>query len=319
MQTRHFKSLPYRVLDALDPGRPQFDCISATVEASVAGIVFSKDRPMQLDALLRSYRLMARNPAELHVIYSTSTPDYSSAYRDLAAWHTGQGVRFSQETDLGGFAVGLARLLHEVPTRTVFFLVDDILFIRPLDMAAFASLATPSIIPSLRLGRNIVRSFTRGVRQMRPHFKRITAGLPAMAEGLNPFSEDLWAWRWRSGVIDWNYPYSVDGNIFVTDEIRDLVAHTVYEAPNSLEAALHALFREEREFWGICYGHSRIVNSPINRVQNEVANLHGRHHQDDLLGQWIQGLRWDISGLENVSNSSVHEEIRLPTSLPEER
>lgn len=315
VRTRVLRALPYWVLDALNPRRPE---IGDTPVASVAGVVFSRDRPMQLDALLRSYARMVRNPADLDVIYSTSSTAYASAYRDLVASHASPKVKFHDEDKLGGFSACLNRVVSRVSTRTVFFLVDDILFIRPVDLATFASLASRSVIPSLRLGRNILRSYTLNTRQRQPHLTRITSARVVAPSALGSKVEPLWAWRWRSGVIDWNYPYSLDGNIFLTGEMLECLSNVEFRNPNSLEVALHGQLGKSRQLWGICFDHSRLVNSPINRVQNEVVNLAGNVHQDALLKQWENGLRWDTSDLERISNSSVHQEVRLNTTAAEE-
>ena len=56
---------------------------------------------------------------------------------------------------------------------------------------------------------------------------------------------------------------------------------------------------------------SRLFNIPANTVQNEVVNLHGAVHQDDLLQQWSDGLAIDHSQFGGLNNHSVHQEVEF--------
>ena len=273
------------------------------------GIVFSRDRPMQLDALISSYRTLVANPAPLDVIYVASTSDFAAAYSQVEQLHAGPGVAFHLEPGPGEFAQLLTSVMSRVTSPTTFFLVDDIVFIRPFDLGEFAALADLRSVPSMRLGRNITWSYTRNSKQAQPHFR--TLNFPELGSAATNSAHDakLLAWRWRSGIIDWGYPFSLDGNIFVTDTIRDLVSRCEFTSPNTLEASLHRHAAEAGTWWGVCFDESRIVNLPINRVQADVSNLHGSLHQDDLLLQWNAGMRIDVSSLVGAATDSAHQEL----------
>ena len=62
---------------------------------------------------------------------------------------------------------------------------------------------------------------------------------------------------------------------------------------------------------GVCYRASKIVNLPVNRVQNDSDNLHGVVHQDELLEKWQQGYQLNCSKLYNLKPESVHQEMEL--------
>ena len=93
-------------------------------------LVFSKDRPLQLDAALRSLKLDcdALDPASVRVLYRTSTPFFASQYRVLANQHA--NLAFVREQ---GFKADLMRLVDG--SRYVFFVVDDTLFVRQFSVA----------------------------------------------------------------------------------------------------------------------------------------------------------------------------------------
>jgi len=298
----------YRALDSAPWNAPRESGPLPGSTPSVAGIVFSKDRPLQLDALLRTFRTLASGDVSLTVIYAASTERYRDAYLELMGLHESGATRFLAESEHGGFRASLGDVLDKLTSDAVFFLVDDIVFIERVDIERLARLAVEGFVPSMRLGRNVTYSYVVTRRQKLPPMKPLARSGPASAAGGD---EELWAWKWRSGELDWAYPLSLDGNVFVAKEIRECIQSLDFSAPNTLEDALQSANQRFRHRWGVCYRKSRLVNLPINRVQDEVLNLHGLVHQDDLLAMWNRGLRLDTSTLLGFNNVSVHEEAPL--------
>jgi len=279
---------------------------SAMNTQTTTGVIFSKDRPMQLQGLLDSISRMAVVIPSLKVIYSASTPEYKAAYASMVTHALAGSIHFQEEEVDGGFRRSLLKTLEKIETRTCFFLVDDVLFIRPISFDLFAGLANREVIPSMRLGQNITYSYTLASKQPRPFLRPIRVHLPGTSlEG------HLLAWRWKSGVHDWGYRYSLDGNIFETESIRKTIGRLSFHGPNSLESSLNSNQIKQIEVWGICFPESRMVNVPLNRVQNEVPNRHGHLETDELLKMWQRGARIDVSGLDLINVCSVHEEVPL--------
>ena len=96
----------------------------STLEEGFHGVVFSKDRPLQLHGLLTSYFELNKKPPPLTVIYSASNSEYFSAYKELKIIF--DSVFFLQETT---FRESLLFTLSKISFSKIFFLVDDILFI----------------------------------------------------------------------------------------------------------------------------------------------------------------------------------------------
>lgn len=276
---------------------------------TISGVVFSKDRPLQLDGLIRSYIAHVSPPAPLTVIYSTTTEGFEAAYREVEALHAGGPARFLREQEMGGFREALVAVLEGTTSSSVFFLVDDIVFTDPVDLGVLALVAQSGIVPSMRLGLNLSRSYTLSLPQVLPPTKRLR--LESLDQAAVLWASELVAWRWRSGEHDWGYPLSVDGNVFITDEIRTCIKSVRFSAPNTLEDALQSYLPRYLQRWGVCYRKSRLVNIPINRVQAEVANLHGDVHQDLLLELWNRGLALDTEALRGFLNMSAHQDIQV--------
>lgn len=259
------------------------------------GVVFSKDRPMQLHALLASYFAKAKNPWPLSVLYTTSSAGFAAAYDEVVQAFRDRPVTFRCER---AFRPDLLALLGGPAVDRVFFLVDDIVFVDEVDLAAFADVDTDRVVPSLRLGTNIRRRYDTEIPP--PHF---VAGLTDAAGRRY--------WRWRDGILDWGYPMSVDGNLFAAGEVRLMARLSGFVAPNSFEAALTSFAECFADRYGACYPRSKIVNIPWNRVQEEHANRAGDVSERYLLEKWCEGWEIDCEKLFGIVNESVHQEVPL--------
>ena len=261
------------------------------------GIVFSKDRALQLHALLCSYSEKVVSPVPLHILYYTSTPVHQKAYDEIMKIFSGK-FSFARQSSNSLFKDDLVKLLAQVHAQKVFFLVDDILFIENFDMCDFTKFDTDKTVPSLRMGLNLEKSYT--VQKVQP--------LPELIFCAGS-DEDKIFWKWNQGVGDWCYPLSVDGHFFPTQEITTMTKLINFSAPNSYEDQLQKFRRFFLFRMGVGYKKSKIVNIPCNKVQRENKNIHGRIHQDFLLEQWLKGYQMDYRSLYGFSNTSAHQEI----------
>jgi hypothetical protein len=270
----------------------------------LAGVVFSRDRATQLHALLTSYALNARGTVPpLHVLYSAGTHAHRNAYEQLFAEMAsdramGPDVRATPDGD-AGFRGALIRILETLDSERVFFLVDDIIFTRPVDFDLLRQIDSHRYVFSLRLGRHLETTYALRQKQPLPSFLR------------SPHPEFL-CWEWGPGPGDWGYPLSLDGHVFLRREALAMIRALPFSAPNSLEGGLCAdyapWFLRRR---GLCFPEARLVNVPSNLVQTERQNRHGGVHQDELLEKWRQGLCIDIRPLQGLRNLSAHQEVEF--------
>lgn len=261
------------------------------------GIVFSRDRPLQLHALLGSYFDQVRSPLPLHVLYTGSTPRYRAAYAAIRNSTPAAQVAFIEQQDFHG---DLLALLGALRAGVVFFLVDDIVFIAPTDLGEFARCDPFQYVPSLRLGAQLTYCYAHD----RP------LPLPPFLEG-GPGGSALRTWRWSEGILDWGYPLSVDGHFFSVAECRFMASRCLFRAPNSFEAALQGFHSQFTQRLGACCETSRIVNIPANRVQGEIANRSAPGTAKEYLVSWEAGLAIDRRPLYGIRPVSVHQEIPL--------
>jgi hypothetical protein len=261
------------------------------------GIVFSKDRPLQLFALLASYAETVRGAPPLHVLYRASDERYREAYEEVFRESAAPIGRLVPEA---GFRRDLLDLLEGLEASHVFFLVDDIVFVREVDLAPLLGLDPSRFVPSLRLGAHLTRCYPSACDQPLPPFRQ---GVLA--------DSGLLCWRWRDGAFDWSYPLSVDGHVFSTAEMRALARSVSFTAPNSFEAALQQHRRRFLDRFGVCHREARLLNVPCNKVQNEISNRSGGVDAASLLEVWRSGRRLDHRRLRGIVNVSAHQEVEL--------
>jgi hypothetical protein len=269
-----------------------FQIQSKVIESSIGCIVFSMDRALQLDGLLRSFFLNKQGECKILVIYTTSKIEHQKAYQDVINRFESK-VQFIEEYN--GFKQTLLDALDQINTGKLFFLVDDIFFTERVDFDMLSKIDSSKYIFSLRMGNHLNYSYVVDKSQKLPQF-------------IDKDDEFLY-WDWSMSEFDWAYPLSVDGHIFGVEEIRLLAGHFDYKAPNSFEEILQSERKLFLKRLGMSNKKARIVNNPCNKVQTEVKNLHGVMHQDDLLNIWNSGQEIDIEVLQGFVNKSVHEDV----------
>jgi hypothetical protein len=256
-------------------------------------VIFSKDRAMQLDALLRSYFHYSINPIPVKILYHFSSAEFSEGYKQLQNIFSEKQVEFVQEKK---FKPDLIQLFNRLNCSKVIFMVDDLMFKRNIDFDHLTSIDTKQYVASLRLGSHLSHAYTLEEKQPLPVFRKI---------------ENLLSWSWQKAAGDWAYPLSVDGHLFDKEELKILVNELVYKAPNSFEEALqlmNPLFAKRR---GLCFPTSVIVNNPCNKVQVENDNSFGEISIEELNQKWLEGFRIEFEEHKDLKNTSAHQELRF--------
>ena len=275
-------------------------------ELNTSGIVFSFDRAMQLHALLGSYRDQVTNGPKLSVIYKASSESHNKAYQEVFEEFSDCILFAIKQETKESFKEILIDILTQNNSKNVFFLVDDNLFIEPLDLSSFALHANSFTVPTFRLGENLNFSYVVQKVQPKPKFLAYQCN----SNELTP-SIDLLSWVWINGDLDWGYPLSVDGHLFQRKELLAICKAIWFDSPNSFETHLQSFLHSYQYRLGICFRKSRLINIPYNRVQSDFNNLSGQIHQDEMLYLWSQGNRINRVAYYNLINVSAHQEMPL--------
>jgi len=270
--------------------------IASPSERPAECIVFSKDRALQLHALLSSCMEKITPQIPFHVLFHASTPAHQKAYEEVRELFSHTTISFVKQDSNNSFRSNLIVLLESIRSEKMFFLVDDIVFIEDFDVIDFIQFNTDIFVPTLRMGLNLKKCYPVQKEQSLP-------------ELMPDVTKDKVTWKWDGGLYDWSHPLSLDGHFFSTHEMTTMIRLIDFSAPNTLEDELQRFRRFFLFRTGICYRKSKIVNIPCNKVQIENKNLCGNMHQDFLLEQWQNGFQIDYKKLYGFSNIGAHQDI----------
>ncbi|MHB1231978.1 MAG: glycosyltransferase [Burkholderiales bacterium] len=274
--------------------------ISACRATQLVGIVFSKDRPLQLDGTLRSFFLHCCDADDilLKVLYTTSNAHQESLYRSLAADYP--AVEFVAEDHFKN------DLLALVPGFSyVLFMVDDNIFIRNFSLGEMAQALdeqTDALGFSLRLGKNTTYCYPLDKPQAVPPFEAISSA--------------VLKYDWTKAEHDFNYPLEVSSSLYRCGDLAPLLDALSYKNPNTLESVLAgSTGRYASNFPRLlCFSHAATFCAPINKVQdfndNRAGELSG-YSIDELADLYAQGYRLDPSAYSSFTPAACHQEVEL--------
>jgi hypothetical protein len=259
-------------------------------------IIYSKNRPLQLYALLESlYALTdAVTATNVSVIYK-----YDDPYRDcIAELQTKfNAVKFIQQED---FRRDTLTTLITSTNQFCTFLVDDIIFKSGVSFNDIEHLlsSNPSVLTfSMRMGLHLNYCYPTNTHQPIPNGTTIN---------------EIFVWDWTQASGDWAYPVSLDGHIFKKSDILKWTSKINFSNPNQLEDYLQNAFKIDAvSKQCVCHARSLIVNLPLNRVQNEYKNRCGEISVEELYDIWIKGKKIDTQTVVNINNNSAH----YPTNI----
>jgi hypothetical protein len=269
------------------------------VSPGITCIIFSKDRALQLHALITSFKKHVSVIPKTYVLYSASSLRHQNSYYELEVLHSNNNFFFINEDS--NFHEKLLELLLLVSTRSIFFLTDDDIFIRDVELTSLSKIEPLDTILSLRHSPYIKKSYTENCNIKLPVFNKYLLSPP----------HQLLKFYWFQGTYEWADPWSVNGQVLSTAEVNVLANVSDFKAPNTFEAALKSYNSLCVGRQGVCYPESIILNLPINIVQNEVDNRSGGISTDYLLEQWERGLMIDLKYFDSHIPKSTHEEHPL--------
>jgi hypothetical protein len=266
----------------------------------VVGVIFSKDRALQLDATIRSLMLHCRDHQQLalKVLYTTANPYMENQYHELI--RTYDMVEFIKEHHFK------SQLLSNVePYPYVLFLVDDNLFVRDFSvMDLIHSLETHQDVLgfSLRLGVNTDYCYPLDRKQKLPAFLAVDHG--------------FLKYNWTQAEYDFAYPLEVSSSLYRIDDILPLLIQTEFSNPNTLECGLaaHAYRFVNQKNYILCHPQSLTFCNPLNVVQNVFHNRAGNrslYSVQELCKMFDQGYRIDVEQYSGFIPHACHQEMDL--------
>jgi hypothetical protein len=273
---------------------------------SCAVVIFSKDRPAQLDLLLRSWSEQAAEWPQfaVSVLYKSTAPEYDRGYGIVR--RTFPTVFFQPEDDSRTFKHHVLALIEREERELFHFLADELVFIRSYttDDEPFQKLRTrPDIAAvSLRISPRIDFAQPINLRTPPP-----------------PLRDHVWTWRSRplwleritrvfgihSARGDWRLQINVDGNVLRYPQLR---AHfrTLPEIRglNHLETVFVENPLPQRHL--VCYPESRLINLALNRVDPHSTYPFAGHTAAEFNRRFLSGERLSYASLVGLNHNACH-------------
>tara|TARA_Y100000004_G_C8938900_1_gene423280 strand:+ start:662 stop:1570 length:909 start_codon:yes stop_codon:yes gene_type:complete len=300
----------------------------------LTSIVFSKDRPLQLDLCLSSVQQNLFEDNEIIVLYKTSSEFYQSCYEQLAKEHP--EVRFVVQSN--NIFESILDLVKGASDYVAFFTDDNIAF-RKINFtmekvkAVFAAPQPPATF-SLRMGLNC-RTRDYGDGEQREDF----TPKPIYKLEMESSDEAFLLWNRTSIPVGgyWSYGLSVDAHIFHKEfmvhcceelsHLRDYYSTKSFpralsawdDTPNEFESKLQRFYFDPPPMMAAAE-FSSVVNSPNNRVQNHIENRNGDEYSysaEYLAKQFSEGKRIDVNKIDfdKIAITCPHTEIDILEGL----
>ena len=184
------------------------------------------------------------------------------------------------------------------PSKYIIFAVDDIIVKDFIDVTRSIDLLeqTGAYGFYFRLGLNINYCYM--------------LNRPDPAPKIIKIADDVYAWKIQDGGPgDWGYPNTVDMTLYRKSDIEQEFRSMVYKAPNPLEGhwSVSPKVPQIKSKFALCYQESKIVNLPMNLVQDVYNNRNmNAISPKELLNKFNQGLKIDILQLYKINNKSAH-------------
>jgi len=278
-------------------------CAVGSVRADVADmVIFSYDRPLQLYALLESVEKYMHGVGETVVIYRASGDQYKDAYVLVGNCFPRVRLVMQGENPREDFKPLTIDAVFNTPSRYVIFAVDDIVMTDDVDLSKCIMLLenTDAYGFYLRMGGNLNYCYTMNQPQKVP--------------GLSWVTGDVLAWTFSRSELDWAYPNTVDMTVYRKGDIEPFFRNLDYKGPNTLEGNWSCCAGPIMNRHGLCFNNSKMVNLPLNRVQNEWHNRSMEISAPELLKKFEEGFKLDIAPLFQIRNCSAHMEYE-PTFI----
>jgi len=257
-------------------------------------IVFSKDRACQLELFIRSMKEFFKefNDHQIKILYKSSNYEFEKGYRKVISIHNDSNIQWIQEVQ--NFQKSLISIIDFKDKYSVFF-VDDNVFKEPFSLEdkqfKIFTERKDILALSLRLHPRLNYCYPARLKQVSP-----------------PMDKDV-VFNWFGKPGDFGYPMSLDGHIFETRNIQYYFLNHRYNGPNDLESQMAMQPIPIPNM--ICYEKSRIINIPVNKVQNYNNNVHGNIPANYLNEQFLAGKLISMDNIRGIDNHSCHQEIEL--------
>jgi len=270
---------------------------NSTQASKVDLIIFSFDRPMQLQALLESIERYFSDVNTTQIIYRASDDAFQTGYSMVQQAFPNVIMHKQSNNPHQDFKPLLLNSVFSKNSKSpyVMFAVDDICIKDYCKLSECVDAMEKSKACGffLRLGKNITHCYMERKDTKVPRGKS---------------TSKYFIWRFNPRLEgDWKISFSVDMTIYRKKELARFMKKAHYHHPNSFEGVW--LGEKLKRSHGIAFKESKIVNVPLNLVNISSNRNMNSISPRDLLSIFFEGKKIDIQQFYHIKNNSPHMEV----------
>ena len=260
-------------------------------------VIFSYDRPLQLHSCLESIYKNMKNFDEISVVLRTSDDRYKKAYDEvqktfpkIVYFHQGKNPKKD-------FKPLTMKATFDSPSKYIIFCVDDIIIKSAVDLAVVTKKMkeTKAFGFFLRLGKNTDFCYMTNTYQSVPK--------------LFDMNDDIYAWNFTYSKGDWAYIFSNDMTVYKKNDLKKYFEDISFI--NTFELEWKLSNRVHKDPIGLCFGFSKMINIPLNIIENTENRNMNVYSLENLLEKFLKGYKIDIGAFDNINNKSSHMEYEV--------
>ena len=227
-------------------------------------IIFSFNRPLQLESLLQSLNSNLDQNIKINVLYKTDSKT-NNLYQILKkVFINNENINFVYQGK--SYKKSLLKLTKNLsdknyPNKEILFFVDDQILFRKIKFCSIKKLLEMAPITTLRIGINTKRSFNLNRKQSIKNYNY-------------SIKKDLLTWQPLFKTDDISYVFSFDSSTIPLKLFSKFSRYLIYNGPNTLESAMN--------YGGFTFKILRLkissfinqcaINFVITKVQKETKN-----------------------------------------------
>lgn len=253
-------------------------------------LIFSKDRPSQLEFLLRSIQLNTSENWNIGVLVKT-TNKYKNGYDVTRSLFP--EVKFIEESH---FRENMIEFFKNGFYTNACIICDDCVFYRK----------TPALDLDIELGYVFSQRMGLNSKIQNPH-----NGQPLVV--LNNYVESdkyiFWNPHDYNNLSNWGYPFANDGNIYNRKQFLDLIQRFEWHNSNQLEGGLQQ-FRNEIVMM-ICRKTSSLICTLWNNVSTMTQIGHINFTCEYMNEMFLSGKRLSLDMFKEIDVIGAHQNIPI--------
>ncbi len=313
---------------------------------TVDGIIFSYDRAMQLDSVLRSFYNLCKDHELINmtVLYKVSNELHASQYENLQKEY--QKVNFILQSDFRSdvlkwvissssrqnqtryqiftdtflktrknkyLHIIFNRFVRQFVLRLLPYEVDKYLLFLVDDNIFCNDFSISTVIQHLnKCQKTLGFSLRLGQNTSYCYAHNSNQALPSFTT----MDDHVLSYDWTVSEHDFKYPLEISSSVYRTKQIIPLLLRFFFDNPNALEGVMAAQWQEYTKKFPklMCFERSVTFCNPINVVQKVTPNRAGTNtiYTAESLSQLFEnGKRIDVNKYDGFIPTGCHQEVEL--------